>query len=568
MCFRGAAKRIVVMNLFEALLSEVEADPENWDLRLQVAETLSDAGKKAEAISLLGSGPVGQGLTEDVAARIQALTGLNLVVNEQAMVEPSESVDRALELPVEVSDEETLATEQADLKVVVDQPKRYFQISEEPADWVPKAGRATATRDKISSVMVAVLVHVGLLVLGGLVTLALPLTEPPQIVAVVAPQAEADQIEQKQVKKVRRQPPASAALNAATVVTPHVVSPVSMVSMPSANPMDVTTGLAGMGEAFELGVSYESGGEESHVNFFGIKSSAKRMVFIIDAERYMLTDTKGGMPAYDKVKGEISRLLDSLNSSTAFNVLTYDGGKVRNYADELVPAQPSHVRRAAEWLLPVNTDYAALGLRNDYNQDLKVEDTERMEIPGARVSGYVKAIQLALQMDAHAVFVISSGWRSMGSRPATDKQVAAAKARREKWNESDGPEKWSQAVAKARAWLKSENEARRKQGVAQKVVTSLTGIARRLSPGVSLPPGGASGPAYTQDDAVDNIKGTVKKFYLADKKPKPTVNFVLFLGEDEDNVRYEDHYKLLTRRNKGKLKVLKGLGALQNVSGG
>ncbi len=556
------------MNLFEALLAEVEADPENWDLRLQVAETLSDAGKRAEAISLLGAGPVKQGMTEDVAARILALTGLKLVVNEPVAADPPESFDQEPELSPEDPDDEPSVVEEAGLMIPAEKPKRYFQVSDQPADWVPKAGRPAETRDKISSVMVAILVHVGLLVLGGLVTLALPLTDPPQIVAMVAPLAEEDQIEQKQVKKVRRQPPASAAPNATTVITPHVVSPVSLVSMPSANPADVTIGLAGMGKAFELGVSYESGGEESHVNFFGIKSSAKRMVFIIDAERYMLTDTKGGMPAYDKVKEEISRLLDTLNSSTAFNLLIFEGGKVRNYADELVPAQPSHVRRAAEWLLPVNTDYAALGLRNDYNKDLKVEDTEKTEIPGTRVSGYVKAIQLALQMDAHAVFVISSGWRSMGSRPATEKQVAAAKERREEWNESDGPEKWNQAMAKAQAWLKRENEARRKQGIAQKVVISLTGMARQLSPGVRLPPGGASGPAYSQEDAVDNIKGTVEKFYLVDKKPKPRVNFVLFLGEDEDNFRYEDHYKMLTRRNKGKLKVLKGLGALQNVSGG
>jgi len=565
------------MNLFDALLSEVEADPENWDLRLKVAETLSEAGKRADAITLLGSGPVGQGVTEEVAARIEALTGIQLVVCEPDEIDPpagggrrqepaTGDLDEAKE--VDEVDEVEFTTEGGCPAMPTDEPQRCFRLFDEPADWVPKATRPADTREKISSVMVAILVHVGLLVLGGLVTLALPLNEPPQIVAAVAPQAEEDQIEQKQVKKIRRQPPASAAPNAATIVTPHVVSPVSLVSMPSAHPTDVTIGLSGMGEAFELGVSYESGGEESNVNFFGIKSSAKRMVFIIDAERYMLTDTKGGMPAYDKVKEEISRLLESLNSSTAFNVLIFEGGKVRNYAEELVPAQPSHVRRAAEWLLPVNTDYAALGLRNDYNRDLKVEDTEEMEIPGNRVSGYVKAIQLALQMDAHAVFVISSGWRSMGSRPATEKQIIAARERREKWNQTDGPEKWNQAMAKARAWLKKENEARLKQGIAQKVVISLTGIARKLSPGVSSPPGGASGPAYSQEDAIDNIKGTVEKFYLAHKKPKPRVNFVLFLGEDEDNFRYEDHYKMLTRRNKGKLKVLKGLGALQNVSGG
>ena len=188
------------MNLFEALLSEVEADPENWDLRLQVAETLSDAGKKAEAISLLGSGPVGQGVTQEVAARIQALTGLNLVVAEPIAVDSQTALRREPELSPE---EGVLEVEEEDTRLpdAPEKAKRYFQISDQPADWVPKAGRPAETRDKISSVMVAVLVHVGLLVLGGLVTLALPLTEPPQIVAAVAPQAEEDQIEKKQVKR-------------------------------------------------------------------------------------------------------------------------------------------------------------------------------------------------------------------------------------------------------------------------------------------------------------------------------------------------------------------------------
>lgn len=190
-----------------------------------------------------------------------------------------------------------------------------------------------------------------------------------------------------------------------------------------------------------------------------------------------------------------------------------------------------------------------------------------MEIPANRVSGYVKAVQVALQMDAHAVFVISTGWRGMGSRSASPEQIAALKIRRAEWEASGGPAKWSQAVAKARAWLAKENAARREKGISQKVMTSLNGVARKLSPGVSARPG-ASGRAYSQDDAIENIKATVETLYVAVKKPKPKVNFVLFQGEDEKTVRYEDHYKDLTRKTKGKLKILQGLGALENVTGG
>jgi hypothetical protein len=43
---------------------------------------------------------------------------------------------------------------------------------------------------------------------------------------------------------------------------------------------------------------------------------------------------------------------------------------------------------------------------------------------------------------------------------------------------------------------------------------------------------------------------------------------VLFLGEEEEiDDTDEDHFRTLTRRNRGKLKILRGLAALKNVTG-
>ena len=47
--------------------------------------------------------------------------------------------------------------------------------------------------------------------------------------------------------------------------------------------------------------------------FFGIKASGNRVIFIIDASRFMLTDEKGGIPAYNKVKDEIAQMMAGLN---------------------------------------------------------------------------------------------------------------------------------------------------------------------------------------------------------------------------------------------------------------
>ncbi|MEZ5432007.1 MAG: hypothetical protein R3F31_12705 [Verrucomicrobiales bacterium] len=116
--------------------------------------------------------------------------------------------------------------------------------------------------------------------------------------------------------------------------------------------LDVTIGMQGFGA--DMGLGFEPDGVESKVNFFGIKSSGKRIAFVIDAEKFMLEDKKGGMPAYEKVKEEIGRMLAGLNRATAFNLLVYEGGRLATFRDKLIPAQPSAIReglglaRAAE----------------------------------------------------------------------------------------------------------------------------------------------------------------------------------------------------------------------------
>ncbi|MEI2671025.1 MAG: hypothetical protein V9G13_07825 [Marmoricola sp.] len=62
------------------------------------------------------------------------------------------------------------------------------------------------------------------------------------------------------------------------------------------------------------------------MNFFGIKSKGRRVAFLIDAERYMLTDPRGGYPAYEIVKNEIAGMIGKLGLDTFFNVILYEAG--------------------------------------------------------------------------------------------------------------------------------------------------------------------------------------------------------------------------------------------------
>ena len=136
---------------------------------------------------------------------------------------------------------------------------------------------------------------------------------------------------------------------------------------------------------------------------------------------------------------------------------------------------------------------------------------------------------------------------------------------------------WNEAVAKTREWLRDENAARAEQGLAPKVVINFNALVRQIT-GASPPratggtpaPAGMPrpGPPYTQEELVDHMKEVVVKLYNDNNKAVPQVHLVLFLGEDEDlGDDNKDHLRRLTKKNKGKLKILKGLAALEDVTG-
>ena len=71
----------------------------------------------------------------------------------------------------------------------------------------------------------------------------------------------------------------------------------------------------------------------------------------------------------------------------------------------------------------------------------------------------------------------------------------------------------------------------------------------------------------TPEDVEEQIVKVVKSRYKAEGIEEPNLHMVLFLGEEETIDQYEGHFRDLTQKNKGKLKVLRGLAALQNVTG-
>ena len=133
---------------------------------------------------------------------------------------------------------------------------------------------------------------------------------------------------------------------------------------------------------------------------------------------------------------------------------------------------------------------------------------------------------------------------------------------------------WQKAVQETRDWLNKENLARQEKGQAPKVVVNFTALVRQV-PGEAPPRargGGGGGhrvpplPPYTPEEIEEHVKNLVKRYYREENKSLPQLNLVLFLGKGEDIGDYKEHFRRLTRKNRGKLKILEGLEALKDVT--
>lgn len=436
------------------------------------------------------------------------------------------------------------------------------------------------TPERVSSVSLALIAHIAALILLSLVVIQVRRPDPPQLVVSVVHTRESELVTTRLTRPSVDPKPSAAAAQSLDVVT-------SLASSSNFNVPDVETpantlivsalpGVAPAGTGMSLtGKAVES----SDVNFFGLSGSGRKIVFIIDATPDMLVDEKGGMSAYNKVKEEVGIMLANLNRGTQFNLLLYEGTELVAFRPELVPGIPSNLRQAIEWLDPLNRDYEALGLREGFGTSLGVSGGEGLPIAAVDVAHYTKAIQKALEWQVNSIFCISSGYRRMIRSPTPEmlKKMAEMPPRDPGTLDPREQEAWRKAVAKTREWLEKENAAREEKGLDPKVVTNFNQLVREITG--ATPPRRRNGdvgdgaalpaiPPITPEEIERQIDLLVKRQFKAQGIEEPSLHMVLFVGEEEEiQDSDEDHFKTLTRKNRGKLKILRGLAALKNVTG-
>lgn len=438
--------------------------------------------------------------------------------------------------------------------------------------------RPASGSERISSVSFALLAHIALLVLLSLVAVQVYRPEPPQLVVSVVHEREAELVTTRLSRPTSEVKPSAAAAQALDVISSMSASSTFQIpDVENASDLLVSSTLPGVAPA-GTGMSFSSEAvDSSDVNFFGLSGSGRKIVFIIDATPEMLVDEKGGMSAYNKVKQEVGIMLANLNRGTHFNLLLYQGKELVAFRPDLVPGLPSNLRQAIEWLDPLNRDYDSLGLRGGFGPGLAVEERESLPIAAGDVAHYTKAIQKALEWQASAVFCITVGYRGMTRAPTPEmlKKMAEMPPGTPGTIDPRAQEAWQKAVARTRDWLAKENAARSEKGLDPKVVVNFNQLVREVTG--ATPPrrtgGNTGGPAMptmppvTPEDIEQQVAMLVKDRFKAEGIEEPGIHMVLFLGEDEDLADAgEDHFKNLTRKNRGKLKILRGLAALKNVT--
>lgn len=560
------------------LLASLALNPSDWSLRILAAEALEAEGRGSEALALLKQ-TVDAPLSLIDSRRVHEITTRLVADGADGTVpvplpsipaaegggEPAMAVladdDDDDDSPAVMAavDDEDAAREWAEHEG----EQGYWEEGEHGRHFIVAEGGAVKPHEKesdaaakVSALTTALLIHVAIIAILALAVVAVPRPPVPQVTATLSQEDTDQPIENVKVQRVSR------AVSSSSAQASFVVSAVasSAVSIPEfegeRQNFDVTLGAVGAN--IGTGMSFEATEEESMVNFFGIKSSGSRIVLVIEAARYMLTDSKGGIPAYDKVKSDIEKMLAGLNKTTAFNIVLFEGKKIASFREELVAASPSNIRQAVEWIDPVNKVYEEIGIRSEYTTAPIQEGIE--PIPVSDLSHYIKALQRTLEMDVNTVFLLTSGWVHL-HKPLEERELEKF-YRDYKWGEKE-EQAWVAAVKRAQEWLEKENAARREKGVPQRVLRDWHELVREMEPNLLRKPS----PGYTMEEVEEQVQNAKNFYYRQANRKKPEINVVWFIGEDEEpSITVDTHFKSLTRRDGGDMRVLEGLEGLKNVT--
>jgi hypothetical protein len=347
----------------------------------------------------------------------------------------------------------------------------------------------------------------------------------------------------------------------------------------------VSAGMGGFGGGSLLGGTRGTLGiGMSDISVFGLKTRAERILFVIDANRQMLTDAKGGLKSYKIIKDEITDMVGNLSAGTLFNVMMADRRNSMFFKQQLVPAGQEVHQQLIQWITPINANArnaglveGASGVGRERLQTLR-EDANHEDILWAKHAGNDTAFmtQLALEQDVDAIFFIAGYHRGFERvrRRLTEREEA-------EWIRFSTSQKYLDQLAKHEEEvpimqrridnkMSRINEERKKKGQPPRVLNSRWGIYsdyRELELEWETKHPGWRPTHYLESREIEKyFKKVADNLYTNKGSEKPSVNVILFLaGDEEMRKEWEDQLDDYTDFFQGKYRIIRGLDEINEA---
>jgi len=401
-------------------------------------------------------------------------------------------------------------------------------------------------------IVVSVLVHVVFAFVAGVITVAniviqedAQFEEPPAVEEVEPPKEVKVQIKPQQTPKMQSQ-------NLKMRPVANIAVANTDVNLPDmADSFTVSAGLGGIGSGVSLlgGSSGSVGIGLSNISVFGLKTRAERILFVVDTNRQMVTDKKGGLNSYQVIKDEITDMVGNLSAGTLFYVMLHDRNRTMLFKSQLVSAGADTHQQLIRWIAPINSDAnnpGLEGLRSASRPSLPTlaDDPVNDALPishRGNDTGFIT--QTALEQGIDAVFFITGyhqGFEAVRRRMTEKEQMAwDIKISDSKYIKQLAAHKLEvpQMEARIKAELTKQNGERAKKGMPPRVLNRRNGVyAASQELGMQWKvqhPGHTPHPAVDPKDVAKYFKELNRVLYEDRDKPIPSLNVVLFLAEDE-----------------------------------
>ena len=287
----------------------------------------------------------------------------------------------------------------------------------------------------------------------------------------------------------------------------------------------------------------------SQVNVFGIKAKAERILFVIDTNRQMVTDKKGGLNSYRVIKDEITDMVGNLNAGTLYNVMLQDRTRTLLFKPNLVTAGSDSHAQLVKWVTPINSNADKPGLegvpgsKRPTLRSLSDQIVYKSLSMGHRGNETIFITQHALEQNIDTIFFIT-GYHQGFEAVRRDLNEKEEKDWQKKINSREYKEQLAkhqievpQMQQRVTNELNRINAERKKKGQPPRVLDQRHGVYSNANElGLkwnTRHPGHKPHPFIEPREIQKYVTQLNEQLYQQFDKPVPSINVVLFLAEDE-----------------------------------